>query len=71
MGLAKKHIDHLHNNSIDDLLTQSQMDEVLLYFFPKPNTNKNNKRWITEAGAIAYYRTLPQAITHLMADDAK
>ena len=71
MGLPKKHIDRLRNNSIDDLLTQSQMDEVLLQFFPKPNTNKNNKKWITEAGAITYYRTLPQAITHLMADDAK
>ena len=44
---------------------------MLLQFFPKPNTNKNNKRWIAEAGAITYYRALPQAITHLMADDAK
>jgi len=71
MGLPKTHINRLHHYKIDGLLNQKQIDQALLQMFPKPNTQKNNKRLITEAGAITYYRTLPHAIKHLMADDAK
>jgi len=68
MGLSQKHIDHLQYKG---LLNQAEIDQVLSDMFPTPNTNKNNKRLIAEAGAITYYRTLPHAITYLMADDAK
>ena len=68
MGLSQKHIDHLQYKG---LLNQAEIDQVLSDMFPIPNTNKNNKRLIAEAGAITYYRTLPHAITYLMADDAK
>ncbi len=68
MGLSQKHIDHLQYKG---LLNQAEIDQVLLDMFPTPNTHKNNKRLIAEAGAITYYRTLPHTITHLMADDAK
>lgn len=68
MGLSQKHIDRFHHKG---LLNQSEIDQVLSDMFPIPNTHKNNKRLIAEAGAITYYRTLPHAITYLMADDAK
>ena len=68
MGLSQKHIDHLQYKG---LLNQAEIDQVLSDMFPIPNTHKNNKRLIAEAGAITYYRTLPHAITYLMADDAK
>lgn len=71
MGLPKTHINRLSHYKIDGLLNQAQIDQALLQMFPKPNTQKNNKRLITEAGAITYYRTLPHTIKHLMADDAK
>jgi hypothetical protein len=71
MGLPKTHINRLRHYKIDGLLNQAQIDQALLQMFPKPNTQKNNKRLITEAGAITYYRKLPHAIKHLMADDAK
>ena len=66
MGLSQKHIGRLHDKG---LLNQTEIDQVLSDMFPIPNTN--NKRLIAEAGAITYYRTLPHAITYLMADDAK
>ena len=68
MGLSQKHIDCLHHKG---LLNQVEIDRVLSDMFPIPNTHKNNKRLIAEAGAITYYRTLPHALTYLMADDAK
>lgn len=68
MGLSQKHIDCVHHKG---LLKQVEIDRVLSDMFPIPNTNKNNKRLIAEAGAITYYRALPHAITYLMADDAK
>ena len=71
MGLPKTHINRLSHYKIDGLLNQAEIDRALLQMFPKPNTQKNNKRLITEAGAITYYRTLPHTIKHLMADDAK
>lgn len=68
MGLSQKYINRLHHKG---LLNQTEINQVLSDMFPIPNTHKNNKRLIAEAGAITYYRTLPHAISYLMADDAK
>jgi len=70
MGLSDKWLQQLTQMDIQEPLTRSEIEAVLLKLFPNPNKQKANRRYILESSAIVYYHGLDHALKYLMCDDA-
>jgi len=70
MGLPEKRLNQLKEIKFEKTLTREEINSVLLELFPNPKKHSSNRRFILEATALVYYRSLDHAITHLMCDDA-
>lgn len=70
MGLAKKHYVALENRGLPKTLTRKEADAFLATLFPNPKKNTSIRRKLLEAAALTCYRALPNALKHLMCDDA-
>lgn len=70
MGLANKHCDALRNMDLPKTFTRKEADTFLAVLFQNSKKNKSNRRRILEAAALTYYQSLPNALKHLVCDDA-
>ena len=70
MGLPEKLLKKVANFQQQEALTRSEINAMLLQFFPNPKKQQSNRRRILEASALIYYYHLPHSLKHLMCDDA-
>lgn len=71
LGVAEKHIRRLKTQcSMDQILTRSEIEGVLLKLFPDPEKNNKIKQNIMEGSGISWYHKQPNVIQKLMTDDA-
>lgn len=70
LGLPKKRLQQVKAMKLEGEMSQDEIEAVLLALFPNPKKHHSNRRSILEATALAYYHALPNALKHLMCDDA-
>lgn len=72
LGLPNKSLQTLQDRSIsqEQLLSSEDCHQLLESVFPNLKKQSMYKKYILEASAITYYKSLPRAIDILMTDDA-
>jgi len=70
MGLSEKRLQQLITMDTQEVLTRSEIDNVLKQLFPNPKKHQTSRRHILEASALVYYHSLEHAIKYLICDDA-
>ena len=73
LGLPNKYLEDartLQGGQSSKVLDKSEIDALLLKFFPNPNKHHKNRKIIKEACAVTAYQQRDDAITILLCDDA-
>lgn len=70
LKLPNKTLEKVRLTATEEVMSQSEMDQLLSSLFPNPQKHQTNRRIIMEACAIAAYRQLPHAVKTLLCDDA-
>lgn len=69
-GLSALRLAELKKAVHREILTNEQLDALLVTLFPNPKKHATNRRVIRESSAIVYYQSSEYAIKHLLCDDA-
>lgn len=69
-GLSALRLAELKKMVNSEILTNEQLDTLLVKLFPNPKKHSTNRRVIRESSAIVYYQSSEYAIKHLLCDDA-
>lgn len=70
LGLSALRLAELKKAVNSEILTNEQLDSLLVKLFPNPKKHSTNRRVIRESSAIVYYQSSEYAIKHLLCDDA-